>query len=40
MSAELSSPLFEGAAQAFYNRAAKISIKTGMVLAYQSAGEF
>jgi len=24
----------------FYNRAAKTSIKTGMVLAYQSAGEF
>lgn len=40
MSAGLSSSLFEGAAQAFYNRAAKTSIKTGMVLAYQSAGEF
>jgi len=40
MSADLFSPLFEGAAQAFYNRAAKTSIKTGMVLAYQSAGEF
>jgi hypothetical protein len=26
--------------QRFYNRAAKMSIKTGMVLAYQSAGEF
>jgi hypothetical protein len=40
MSADVFSPLSEGAAQAFYNRAAKTNIKTAMVLAYQTSGEF
>jgi len=39
-SANSSSPLFEGAAQAFYTKAATRPVKTGMVLAYQTSGEF